>query len=57
MDGDIYDDETKQAWLEGLFKLMSDEKFWLEEQAKGKKWAENFTWENIAERWLNEFKA
>lgn len=57
VEGDIYDDETKEAWLEGLFKLMSDKRYWQAEQEKGRQWAENFTWDKIARRWEDELKA
>lgn len=51
IDGDIYDQETKDSYLEGILKLMSDEKFWKEEQEKGRKFSKDFTWDKIANQW------
>lgn len=57
VDGDIYDEATKKAWLDGLFKVMSDEKYYQQESEKAREFAKNFIWDNIAERWLGEIKA
>lgn len=49
--GDIYDDEAKEEYLNELLALMGDEKRWKAEQKKGKKFAESFTWDLIANSW------
>lgn len=51
IDGDIYDKETQDAYLEAILKLMGDEKLWKEEQEKGKQFAKEFTWDKIANKW------
>lgn len=56
IDGDIYDDETYEAYLEALLSLMGDENRWKEEQVKGKEWAMSFTWDKIADKWEESFK-
>lgn len=55
IEGDIYDPETKQKYLEALLDLMGDEKKWKEEQKKGKELAQNYLWERIAEKWEKHF--
>lgn len=55
IDGDIYDSEVKEAYLQGLFNLMGNEKLWKEEQTKGIEWAKNYSWDKIAKEWSNEF--
>lgn len=57
VDGDIYDEETQEAWLTELFKYMGDEKLWKKESNTGKEFAKGYEWSLIAERWLDEFKA
>lgn len=57
IDGDIYDDETKEAYLTALLDMMGDEKKWKVEQGKGKKFVEQFTWDKVASKWQDEFKA
>jgi len=51
VDGDIYDPDVKEKWLEGLFKVMGDEKFWKEESKKGIEFAQSHTWLNVATQW------
>lgn len=56
INGDIYDEETYQAYLTALLDLMGDEKKWKEEQAKGIEFAKRFTWDQIADQWLEYLK-
>lgn len=55
VDGDIYDEETQEAWLTELYKYMKDEKLWSSESTKAQKWAQGYDWPLIAEGWINEF--
>lgn len=57
IDGDIYDDETYDAFLNALLDMMGDEKKWREEQEKGRAFAQNYSWEKIAAQWVDVFKA
>ena len=54
--GDIYEDEVQEEWLEKLLELMGNEKKWKEEQEKGKEFTKNLAWENIAKEWANYFE-
>lgn len=49
--GDIYEQETYDAYLKELLDLMGDEKRLKEESEKGKEFAKQFTWEKIAKEW------
>lgn len=56
VDGDIYDDETKDEFkkqlIEALTNPMSEEK-----RKEMMKWAnEKYSWEKIAKEWVGEFK-
>jgi len=52
VDGDIYDRQTQDKWLEALFRLMSDNNLWEKERKKGIEFAKKFGWDNIANQWL-----
>lgn len=52
VDGDIFDKETQDKWLEELLKLMGDEKRWKAEQVKGMKHANKYSWDLIANLWI-----
>jgi len=54
--GDIYDKETRDIYLKQLLKLMGDEKWWREEQKKGRRFAEDYTWDKVSKGWLHEFR-
>lgn len=56
VDGDIYDDETKAAFLSSLLELMGDPKKWQEEQRKGMEFAKQFDWSQIASKWKEVFE-
>lgn len=56
VEGDIYDKETQDAWLEGLFKIMSDEELWKKESAKGQEFAKQWAWQNVAKDWVKAFE-
>lgn len=55
VDGDIYDEDVQNKWLEELFKYMSDEKLWEKERKKGIVWASQFGWTTIAGKWQELF--
>lgn len=57
IDGDIYDQETKDEFLKQLLSLMSDQKRWEEESKKGMEFAKQFSWSIIAKKWDDCFKA
>lgn len=57
VEGDIYDDETQEAWLKAVLDLMGDEKKWKAEQEKGKAWAKQWSWPEVSKIWLNEIQA
>lgn len=54
IDGDIYDEETQEAYLGGLFKLMSGGEYYQQEQERGREFAKNFTWDVISSKWLEQ---
>lgn len=56
IDGDIYDKETKEAYLEAILSLMGDDKRWEEESAKGRAFAKDYDWSKIAKDWTPEFE-
>lgn len=55
IDGDIYDKETQQAYLEALLKLMGDPAQWWAESVKGIEFAAGYGWRNIATQWREQF--
>lgn len=57
IEGDIYDDETQEAWLKELLRLMGDEKEWDIEGGKGMLWAQQWSWENVARKWSDVIQA
>lgn len=52
IDGDIYDKETQDEWLKGLFKVMAHENYWKEESEKAKLFAKNYSWNHVSDEWL-----
>ena len=56
IDGEIWDPEVRENYLNALLDLMGNEKKWLEEQKKGKLFVKKFYRENIAKQWIKEFK-
>lgn len=57
IEGDIYDDGVAYSYLEALLELMANEPKWLVEQLRGIEFAKDFSWQKIAERWVDVFKA
>lgn len=51
VEGDIYDEEIQERYLELLLELMGDHRLWEKERAKGRKFALQYTWEKIAKKW------
>lgn len=55
IEGDIYDEETQEEYLEALLDLMGDAGKWQTHQEKGIKWAKKFTWDKQAVKWTKRF--
>lgn len=55
VDGDIYDEETQEAYLKVLLEMMADERRWKEESEKAKKAAKGYDWDTIARKWSEHF--
>ncbi len=51
VDGDIYDEETQDAWLNELFKYMGDEDLWAKESDKAIEFSQNYSWDLVADKW------
>lgn len=56
VEGDIYDQETKDEFLKQLLSLMGDEKRWEEESKKGIEFAKQYSWKKISSAWIKEFE-
>lgn len=56
VDGDIFDKETQDKWLDELLKLMGDEKRWQKESEIAKGVAKDYSWDIISDKWLEEMK-
>lgn len=58
VEGDIYDQETKDEYVKQLTALLKDEKRQEEIRVPMMKWArEKFSWSNVAKQWDTEFRA
>lgn len=56
IDGDIYDQETKNLYCDSLIALLNDPKYQDEVRKEMVPWAtENFTWQKVAIQWNEEF--
>lgn len=55
IDGDIYDEETQDAWLEALFEYMGDVDKWEAESKKAQEFAKDYSWSNVAQQWEKYF--
>lgn len=55
VEGDIYDDEAKEAFIEALFSYMSDEKLWKQESDRARSLSTNYSWDKIATAWAKHF--
>lgn len=53
--GDIYDEETQEEWIKGLFEIMSSEEKWEEESKKAQLFSQGYTWPLIAKQWVGYF--
>lgn len=51
VEGDIYDEETQDAYLDAILRLLTDTTLWEEEQRKGQAFARTLTWAHIADLW------
>lgn len=50
--GDIYDEDVRKVYLEGLIKVLSDTPFWLSESKKAREHARSYSWTKISQEWL-----
>lgn len=57
IEGDIFFPEVQEKYLSELLALMGDEKRWQEESEKAKKFAESYSWDKIANKWIEVFKS
>jgi glycosyltransferase involved in cell wall biosynthesis len=57
IEGDITKLEVQKEYLEALLDLMGDESKRKKMSDKGKEWAKQYDWKNIAEKWVEEFKS
>lgn len=55
IEGDIYDEETKETFLQALYKLLGDNDLWKKESKKASEFANKYNWDKIAEEWSKEF--
>lgn len=56
IDGDIRKSDVKDQYLEALLDMMGDKDKWKKESTKGKKFAKNYYWKDIATSWTEEFE-
>lgn len=56
VEGDIWDPEVRDEYFKGLLSLMADEKKWQEEQEKGIVFANDYSWDKIAQKWIDVFE-
>lgn len=57
IEGDIYDDETKEKFVKGLTSLLKDKKRQEKIRKPMMKWAKKkFSWSSVAKQWSKEFK-
>lgn len=54
IDGDIYDLKTQKEYIKALLEMMTNTAKWQEESAKAVEFAKNYSWETIADKWLNQ---
>jgi len=55
IEGDIYEKETKKAFLDALLALMGDSKLFEAESKKAREFAKGYEWDTIAKKWSEEF--
>ena len=56
VEGDIYQPETRQKFIDEVVKLSKDKKRIKEEIKKGKEHVKAFSWELMAAKWIKEFE-
>ena len=57
VEGDIYDQETKEKYKKALIKALKDHEWQEKERKPMMKWArEKFGWDRVAKRWNHEFR-
>lgn len=52
IEGDIYDEETLEAYTQALVSILGDKKRQEEERRKGKAFAQKYNWQDISKAWL-----
>lgn len=55
LDGNIRDQKVRDKYIKELVRLMKDKEGWETESKKAQKWAKKYSWENIADQWLQHF--
>jgi hypothetical protein len=55
VDGEINQREVQEEYLKELLSLMGDEKRWKKLSSKGRKWARQYDWGEVANAWAREF--
>lgn len=53
--GDIYDQETQEAFLQSLLKVMGDDVLFQQESKKAVEFAKGYEWDKIATEWSKNF--
>lgn len=53
--GEIYDEDVLKKYLSELLALMGNEERWQSEVKKGKKFASDYDWTSISNKWIKEF--
>lgn len=56
IEGDIYDEETQDEFLQALYLLLGKPDKWKEESKKAKEFTRNYSWEKIAKEWGKQFE-
>lgn len=54
--GSIKDVKVQKEYLDALLKVMGDKEMWEKMVEDGKKFAKDFTWDKIADKWIEYFK-
>lgn len=55
VEGDIYFDEVYEEYLQQLINTMRHETLWKKESKKAREFAESYNWDNISEKWEEQF--
>lgn len=56
VEGDIKNKEDQEKYLQELLSLMGDKNRWKRESLKAEKFAKDYYWNNIADKWIGVFE-